>query len=149
VIVRLARVDDIDALNPPPRAEMLECLPTVAGRVGKELQGHACHDEVEGFTERPVLFEIVDLEGQIRRHEARLDGTQIDPDDFRLGMLVCEVNRPDASAGPNVQHAMEDLVLRNRRRVQPPLEREEEDMVLEIQTVVLCLVVGEGIFPVL
>jgi hypothetical protein len=64
-------------------------------------------------------------------------------------MLICKVNCPDSSAGANVKYAMEGLLLRNRSSEQLSIEREEKDMVLEIQTIIFRFVVREEVLSVL
>jgi hypothetical protein len=96
-------------------------------------------DEIELFISKlPALFEIIDVEFQIRWHKAGLDGGKICPNDSCTRMFVSEFNRPDAGSGADVE---DPLRLGDRSSIQRATQAEAVDVVLEVKAILLCFVV--------
>ena len=57
-------------------------------------------DNVEGlvFSIRPVALHVVNVELEVWWHPCWLNGAEICADDFCFGVLICEVDGPDAFA---------------------------------------------------
>lgn len=97
----------------------------------------------------PLVVEVVYFELNVRRDAGSrcqlyrqnglrnaqlwLRGRQIEAEDVRVGVLVAKVDAPDASAGPDVEHASAlPLGIIRRRESQPVFEGEEEQVVLQV-----------------
>lgn len=76
--------------------------------VGRAAAQRAPVDVVElaDLGELPRLLVVVDVELDVGRHEARLNGRQVGADDQRAGELVRELDGPDARARADVEHRL-------------------------------------------
>jgi hypothetical protein len=91
----------------------------------------------------PVDAQVVDLEHAVRGHPRGLDRAQVDADHPRALELFGNVERPDARAGAAVEDVVQ--VGRERRRVQVAVQHEEREMVREVESVLLQLVVRRDV----
>ncbi len=100
-------------------------------------------DEVEGLTPlvQPRAFQVVHHEPAIRRDPGRLDRAEVIADNDCAGELVREVYGPYAGAGAHVEHALR--VFRDGCAEEPAIQDEAEDVVFEIETVLLELIIRQ------
>lgn len=71
---------------------------------------------------RPIELRIVEFELQVRRHESRLRGREVRPDDFCGREGVGELDGPDTGAGADVN----DLLRAAANRCQEELAVQED-----------------------
>jgi hypothetical protein len=64
-------------------------------------------DVIEGLGVRPDVFDIVDLELQVRGNPGGLDGGEVVGDDGCGGKFVGEFHGPDSGAGSDVEDALD------------------------------------------
>jgi hypothetical protein len=63
--------------------------------------------EVEAaLREGPGLGEVIDLELEVGRHIAGLDGGEVRSDDGGGGVEVCKIDGPDSGAGAEIEDAL-------------------------------------------
>jgi hypothetical protein len=96
------------------------------------------------FRECPRLAEIVDLEFQIRRDVAGLDGREIGRYDGRRRELVCEINGPDSRARSYVEHALREGTYGREEKL--ALKGQRKDVVEEIEVILGRFVIRTPIF---
>lgn len=95
--------------------------------------GHGCGGVYAGSTyllERPIPFEIVDLEADIWHDPVRLDGAQIDADDLGGREHLADIQRPDAGAGAAVEDVLR--LVGDRGDEQRAAQREQLQVVVHI-----------------
>lgn len=89
----------------------------------------------------PLLIQIIYLELNIRINPTRLNRTQIHSNNLCLRMNLAEVQCPNSSPRTSIKYTMN--LLGNRSEVELAVEKEEEDVVVEIKTVLFRFVVGD------
>lgn len=137
------REANIGQLDPAARLQELVGLLKEAWEVGNTANHHAAVNKVELMRKCPRLLQVIDLEDNVGRHEARLDGAEIDAKHLCLGMRIAKVECPDARACADIQHMVQLLVRWDGRCEELPVEHQDEQVVLQVQPVILALVVRE------
>ncbi len=145
VVVRLERDLELLQLDPAAGPQVGAGLAQEPRPVGDGAAQVARVDEVEGPLVEPGRLGVLDLEVQVGRHPAGLDGAEVGADHFGAGRLVGKVDGPDASAGAHVEHALH--VRRDGGAVEGAAEGEVAHMVEEVLPVLLILVVGQHVLP--
>lgn len=93
-------------------------------------------DIIKEMWEGPLLIFCIFPDPRDIGRSVRLDQTNVRPDHICLRMLVCELYRPDASPSCDIKHP---LGRPDRSSVQLIVEKQLEQLVLEIQTVLFGL----------
>jgi hypothetical protein len=90
--------------QPAPRLEVLIRLAIKLCPASRAAAQRSPVYEIEfWFSKLPRLFEIVNVEFQIRRNIARLDGGEVCSCYGGAGIFVCEFDCPDAGPGADVE----------------------------------------------
>lgn len=98
--------------------------------------------KVERARVDPWRLGVVDLEVQVWRHPAGLDGAEVGANDFSARELVVEVSRPDACARTDVDEAMGVL---QRCDEEAAVQHEIADMVEQVLSVLLGFAIRQDV----
>ena len=137
-------------LEPTAGLEMLVRLAQQALPVGDATAETAGVNVVKSLVggEGPVALGVVDVEGAVGRSPVGLDGTEIGADDVGVGEVLCHLEGPGAGTGADVEDAAGFAPGANGGAVEVTAGEELEEMVHEGETVLLFLVVGDGVLAV-
>lgn len=73
---------------------------------------------------------IVDVKPDVRRHQPRLHGGEVRPDDVAVGKLIAHLDGPEASPGRDVEDLARRVLVRQRREVFAAIQQDVDDLVL-------------------
>jgi hypothetical protein len=135
--------------HPPARLKVVETFPIQGIKVSNAAAHRSSVDKVKGFVgaERPILFEVLDQKIAVWRYPVGLNGAQVRTSYDGTWVFVCKFHRPDSCAGAVVEYPLH--MGTDRSSIEPSADCQPKNMMMEIQSILLGLVVGQYVFPLL
>ena len=95
----------------------------------------------------PCVLNVVNDKGDVWRDKVGLDGAEVDSGDVGFRVVVSKVDGPGAGSTPDVEDMVE--LLGKGRELRFPVKGQGEEVVLEVETILFALVIGEKIGAIL